>query len=163
MLRFALAGSLALLASIVPVSAQTEPPTSDTVTGTAAGRWDLPNRTEAGRFRGMMVQDGKRRFLVEGTLIPLAMPTGERGGRIDGVLVPITPDGIGTAPVAGLHGTFLVRPGGYGTFEAMIYDSVPMLGARPEVIGKMAGRFADPWFPGEDRPGRFLARWAMRR
>jgi hypothetical protein len=134
MLRLVLASALgALLLSAAPLTAQTTP---DTIGGRMRGTWDLPNRDQPGRVRGVLVYLGEVVVGLEARLTPAALPGDVRGGRIDGILRRKTDTGFATEPIAEVHGTFLVNPDRTGTFEAVIVRP-EVLGVRPEPIGKM--------------------------
>lgn len=158
MIRIALATLLTALLTVTPVAAQTTP---DCTTGRARGAWDLPTRDQAGRVRGILGDGTGRRMVLEGRLTPMLLDNGQRGGRIDGVIVPLTADGIAQKPVAEVHGLWIVAPDRSGRFEAAMYPYEEGRTVLPDPIGKMAGAFADPMIDGNDTIGRFAGRWAM--
>jgi len=166
MLRNLLAGALvALLASPVALlSAQaTEPDaiTPDCISGQAFGAWDLPSEGGSGHVRGLLLQVGERQLALEAKLIPVRLPGDLRGGRIDGVLLPLTPDGVAQLPIAEVHGTYVVGRDGRGRFEAAFTELTRDPARSLERLGRIAGLFRDPQGDGENTLGRFAGRWVL--
>jgi hypothetical protein len=164
MLRTRLLGAVgALLLSLGSLSAQSSggDSTPDCLTGRARGAWDLPVKDEPGKARGILADLAGHRLAFEARLTPAPLPGTLRGGRIDGLLTPITRDGLGPRPIAEVHGTWVVGPDGRGRFESVIVELEHAAGERPDVLGKFAGYFADPLVDGRDPVGRFVGRWAI--
>ena len=158
MLRLMLASALgALFLSFSPLSAQTTP---EVIGGRMRGTWDLPNRDQPGRARGVLFYLGEVVVGLDARLTPMPMPGDMHGGRIDGILRRKTDTGFAPDPVAEVHGTFIVGPDRKGRFEAVIVPP-EALGVRPEPIGKMEGVFADPMVGDKNTIGRFTGRWAL--
>lgn len=161
MLQNRLAGALgALLLCLVPLSAQSsdsDSSTPDCFRGRARGAWDLPVRDQAGQVKGLLADIAGHRLALEARLTPALR---ERGGRIDGILTPITSAGIAAQPLAEIHGIYAVGPDGRGRFQAEIVG-IPNKDGRPQVVGKMEGAFADPLRDGVDTVGRFAGRWIL--
>jgi hypothetical protein len=109
-----------------------------------------------------MLGDGTgRRWMVEARLTPGEPDGGLRGGRMDGLLTPVTFDGTLLKPIAEVHGVFTVLPDRTGRFESAIFELPDGTLAPQDVLGKLTGAFADPNRAGTDPVGRFVGRWAM--
>ena len=158
MLRTALVTALVSLLALAPLSAQT---TTDCATGRARGAWDLPVKDQPGRVRGILADGTGRRMVLEARLTPAVLDGGQRGGRIDGFLIPLTTDGLAPKPVAEVHGQWTVAPDRSGRFESALFPYSEVALDRPLPFGKMAGAFADPMLAGTDPVGRFAGRWAI--
>jgi len=158
MLRTTLAALLTTLLTLTPLSAQTS---SDCASGRARGAWDLPTRDQAGRVRGILGDGTGRRMVLEARLTPVLLDNGVRGGRIDGLLTPLTENGLAPRPTAELHGTWVVAPDRTGRFESLLYPFQETKTGLLEPFGKMAGAFADPMIGRTDLVGRFVGRWAI--
>jgi hypothetical protein len=163
MLRSTLSAALALLLTVLPLSAQTDGSdnTTSILSGRARGGWDLPARGDLGHVRGVLFHGGQRDFVMEARLTPLDIKPTVHMGRIDGVIMLVTRDGD-TKVVAEIHGTYTTFPGRRGYFHAGITAPAARDSkVEPEVLGKMGGRFADPMERDKDPVGRFLAHWAI--
>ena len=155
MLRILLAGALsALLVTALPLSAQTTP---DCISGRARGAWDLPVKDQPGRVRGMLGDGAGHRLLLQARLTPV----GTDGGRIDGILTPMTPTGPAARPIAEVHGTYVVGLDRRGHFEAAIVGPLPLGTEPPTLVGKLAGAFTDPMLATSDPVGSFLGQWTL--
>jgi len=156
----ALAAVLALCANSFSAQAPAPNVDPDCISGQAFGAWDLPSARVPGHVRGVLVQVGQRKLVLEAKLDPAVLPKDQRGGRMDGVLLPLRADGSVPLPIAEVHGTYVVGPDGSGRFEAAITELARDPLARPERMGMIAGLFRDP--EGRDDPiGRFAGRWSI--
>jgi hypothetical protein len=155
MLRKLLAGALlALSVTATSLAAQTGP---DCASGRARGAWDLPVKDQLGAVRGLLGDGAGHRLLLEARLTPVARD----GGRIDGVLTPMTLMGPAPQPIAEVHGTYVVGPDRRGRFESLIVELAPATTDPPLVYGKLIGAFADPLAATYDPIGRFVGQWAI--
>ena len=154
MLRNLLAGALsALLVAALQLNAQT----TDCLEGRARGAWDLPVKDQLGRVRGMLGDGAGHRFLLQARLTPGSAD----GGRIDGILTPVTDAGLAPKPIAEVHGQYLVGWDLRGRFESVIVGRAPGSPLPPPVLGKLVGAFADPMLDTIDPVGKFVGQWAM--
>jgi len=151
-------------------SAQTTPPdpgpvviAPDLMTGRASGAWNLPEAGQPGMVRGRLVGPGDFELGILAKLTPVRLPTDQRGGVMEGMLVSVDPADLTRRTVAMVRGTYLVGADGRGQFEAAILKPVTDPAARPLRIGRIAGVFADPKLGSVDTIGRFSGRWAIQR
>jgi len=162
MLGIRLCGAIgALLLALAPLSAQASSDGADSTPdchrGRARGAWDLPVKDEPGLVRGLLGDLAGHRLALEARLTP--GPDG--GGRIDGILTPITAAGLADRPIAAVHGLYKVGELGSGRFEARILGLATTADGVPKLQGRLEGAFEDPMDGRTDPVGRFAGRWIV--
>lgn len=161
-LRFLAGSAGALLLCLSPLTAQSSGSSpSDGLHGRARGGWELPERGEAGRVRGRLLEQDGFCFALDARLAPF--PGARPGGRIEGLLFPVTDQGVSTRAAAVVLGTYSAGPEGNGHFEARILALPAALPAGFERLGRLVGHFSDPRAAGPDVPGEFVGRWRLSR
>jgi hypothetical protein len=122
--------------------------------GATDGSWNLPVGNVAGSAEGdvRIGQTGPSLFKLHATLIGQLHPATPFQGVVDGFLDPLT----ATQPGYQVRGRWFADPvTGEGYFRCVLIT----LGAHPEVVGRIGGKFSDP--PSYTEIGQYTGSWSV--